>query len=731
MPLFSQVPSKSEVQGGAHPTPMRPAQSKLSDAERAALRSRVSNQVLQAFLEKPYRWTPEALANFARAPEGTEFYAIANDEGEAYAFCSSDKSHAMIHNNFGQEAGHEAIAREIGLYQGDATGRTQRNGRVVGFSVKKIGAKIELARINSFFNSQLGNSRRIPDELVERFKEELIGSEADWLAEETFEKQTFAKLAEDLPPAFKVPAIALFDLSSQVIWLAPELWPADIFSKLKQAKTELRKEWRDCLASGYQPKPSDQEALKELRFQVGTAAQHVCKIDQVYIGLQKNITMLLEADQLCLNSDVPPGEAELAMYLLEPKSEFIEFKNIPQLASFFEFIYETGAPTDETQVIERFLTSRSILAKNLPGPLKGPCEAILTICKTAWIQDYVGMKRSDEEALFEQREEFLKAMQESHVQPRTLSEQDKILIEEIKRIFRSTCERLFPDGRVFSLWVPVSFLDQDLKGIFKLERADFSPDQADLACANLLSFNGWLATSGSGTAEESMLQKQLACVAFALNLAKGTRIDLDCRLTADDLLNGSNDSLRTTISELLNATSQLASGHTTQKIGDLLGAIIKAQECLKQLEKNGYAFNFKENLAINAAKGRYNKTLSDEFYRPQIIFTNTFPESVKKLIPDEQSDEFKAIFAINPSIVPASYAEVDQAVTDFYNWVGHNWSRAAELWRLTSSIYRQLTAARYILANDPTKSFAPEPLRGFTLFERLGNTLLQFDTWLY
>ncbi len=442
MPLKSQILSQQDAKKGLRPTPMRPLKSRIREARRRAQRQLFSKD-LTRFLAHPYRWVAEASANFARAPEGTKFYALATSEGDAYAFAPSKEAFATIRNEFASHDGHEEIARDLGIYTGLATGQTARNGNVCAFSVEKKGNALALFSTKSYFNVQLGNDRTIPDVLEKRIKDELLVSEQDWLAEKAFEQKTFAKLVENLPPSVRAQAEATYEVCAQLIWQTPNLLLPDICQNLKNSVTAMRKVWRDCKTSGYQPGPSDSLALAELNFQIVTAAKHGFKFYQLPASDRTFFNRFDSMDLINLDAGGSFVLADFAIHLIESESD-MNARTVGTTVAYLNFIGEFKKLSTRNQVINQFFTSRLKQTKNLPDPLSKSCRELFTLLQNARDSEY-DMTRDDQQVLREGRQDFLDAREQYRNLGMTLDPNNERLIDELRRTFNVIADNIFSE----------------------------------------------------------------------------------------------------------------------------------------------------------------------------------------------------------------------------------------------------------------------------------------------
>ncbi len=397
MPLkilgYSTDASKDQLRKRAH--------SAISGSERRHLVSRVDNQRLKTFLKIPYAWEPESLSNLARAQEGTTFYGIIHNDGTAFAaashFVDENESFSTIQHELVRDGlRHETYSRMLGLYDG-VSGQTPRNGDVAGFSVLKRGRQGEIDRARSFFNCQFNskNARDMPNELVERLRDELGLLDDDAAEEQKIEVDVFDSMIADLPAELKIASKELFDLCQIAIWRPVAGRPALYEESLFTARKKWADQWAATTKIGFSFSPKDQIALQETKAQYRLACNIVLNLSKtprkVYgadhiksiIDRQSEIEFrkIFEFEQSKIGaSDLKRDLAQLTNHIRTIRSTVDPelLSTHKQIRSALYILSGMSGAIPEIELYEAFNPS---MAK-LPISLADCCRELLVICES-------------------------------------------------------------------------------------------------------------------------------------------------------------------------------------------------------------------------------------------------------------------------------------------------------------------------------------------------------------
>ncbi len=719
MPLLSQLPSTQAAASGVRPNPMITAHSAMSDADRAALRTRVTNTALQRFLEYPYRWTPEALANFARSPENTSFYAIATQAGDAYAFNPDARvCQALIHGAYVPVRGHEDIARELGLYDGTASGQTARDGQVIGFAVKRTPTGIEIDRMRSFFNNQLGLYRELPKELVERLRDELGDASRDWDAERKLEDETFAKMADGLPPEVKTRALELFSLCQTAVWLPQNQLPASLGTELKCARIKLGRAWGEYLAKGYQLSPEDSVAMGELKNQLQLAVKLVFRTYNLGSSIGDAVTKTIDTIDLTgvnpLVSLIDMSELGKSFFQMQATSGSSDSApSFDRIAELLGFIDDKCTNGDEilSEALNNYLTKKHADFSALAQPMKDAlCAVVLAVQEVAKLR-FLNIPESLEEQLLAARCAYLKMINTFGVAL------DPGQQQEIQEIYASTCLMLFEQNSTQSL--PFAF--SDLYSIYILNKWNVSTANPAGIRIKLIQLNAWVAQQSEPIPEIDKLRKQFCRLALSQSIHLGKpKVEMAPDLTFSTFANSLPLPLKEAASRLLEAATAFVrakDADKSQKIEALLRAKVSYQKSLTSQQNSGYSFSEQDNDALQIVKTSYDQVFETAFnftaaYAPHGMNVSNETQMLLSFYP---CSELRQIFELPGKQSSLTKAGLEKAMADIRAAAADNWSNVQSNLPALKMRYRLIAAAAFILGDDPAAPFDPAELGPTTI----------------
>ncbi len=718
MPLIGQVPTSEDTAKGVRPNPMIPAHSKLSASDRSALRSRVTNEILKNFLEYPYHWTPESLANFSRAPEGTLFYGIATQTGEAYAFnMNTAQSQAMIHNAFSINDmctnGHEAVARELGLYSGTASGQVPRDGQVIGFAVRKTAYGIEIDRARSFFNNQLGKNRDLPNELVERLNDELGDVGRDLADELQLEDYTFGKLIENLPEEVKPCALRLFILCQTAVWSPIAQLPSSFTADLKGARIALAEAWRACISRGYQINDRDTTSINELKVQLQLAVKLAFKTYSLKKSLQDNIKKALE------NLDItgvqplvsPIAKDGLGQILFQSGDSAKAMMGETGIAGLFNFFDDKSIDSESLLVdgVIAYLDQKLSRLSESGLPYRNFLSAILVAVKNIAMAKFCDIPRHLEDDLISARSNFMKAAQ---------SGSSRVSDEEIEveEIYKSTCKMIFNSELTPGL--PFAFFE--LFTIYSLDRrmGSISVSSREIK-GKLVRLNAWVATQPDPISGVDNLRKQLCRLAVSQSVFEGLpKMVLEPELNFGNIAATLPPSLKASAARLLNASSSFVKDPGAAKkpyIEELLRAKIDYCRTLKSFDEKNYPFTDDDKFALSVISASYiniyDRAFEFGYYsRPNGLSLSATTKSLFSAYP---TTEIRNLFLVPTHLSKAPVYGIDsieKAMAEVKSSIAISWDDIQTNLPGLKARYQLLAAAIFILNDDPNAPFNPPGL---------------------